>query len=160
MIAEFFHLAFLICFVYNYYNSGGTFSLFYRGVDFINSIREKTPREPKTNGHSMLLEYKCGDRIYCIIIPLRIPHKWVKAAVYVKGKWIENARITAEIEYFAGVCKDFGGILITPRHINVNYECIGFQYPDGSQVYVKANEIIPLKLKDKVKQKKSENVIP
>jgi hypothetical protein len=157
MIAEFFHLAFLVCFIYNYYNSGGTFSLFYRSVDFINSIREKTPRDAKTNGHSLLIEFKVGNRLYCHMIPLRIPYKWVKAAVYVKGQWIEK---TGEIEYYAGVCKDFGNIPITPRHLNKNYECIGFEYPDGSQVYAKANEIISLKLKDKVKQAKVENVVP
>lgn len=123
---------------------GGQFVAFSRFVEYSNSFRERTPRNVKIVGAIMIHEMKYGNRLYAMIIPKKNIIPWTKAACMIDDDWKE---ITKEIEYYAGPCRNFYEIPITPLHINENFQKLGFQMKNGEIVHVGPNEIIFKKLK-------------
>lgn len=137
---------FAACMLYNYVASGGSFLLFSGAVDVLRSFREKTPREARVSKMSLHIEYKFGkDRLYTIIFPKRNPIPWTKCAARVGGKWI---MVTEKIAFCAGPFRNFYEIPITPKHIDEDYEKLGFHIEGFEEpVVVKSNEFIIAKLR-------------
>jgi len=144
-------LVFIACLIYNYYDVTGNFVFFSRIVETVNSIREKTPREVKNTRHSMIHEYKCGGRLYGIMIPKRQQLNWTTVAVCRDGVWSDATKV---FEYWAGPYKDFYGIPLKPHHIDDSCEMIGFAFPKNIVVHVKSTEMIILKLRQALNSSK------
>ena len=139
-----FLIVFVICLISNYIKDGGSFVFFSRVVEMANSIHEPSPRGVKHSKYVMQHEYKYNNRIYSIIVPIKIPLRWTTAAGLIGSDWIQ---ITKEMEYHAGPSRDFYGIPVTPEHINTAYDKIAFKFPGNTIVRVDKNEIIIIKLK-------------
>ncbi len=139
-----FLFAFVLCIIYDYIRDGGSFIFFSRVVELANSIHESSPRGVKCSKYVMQHEYKYNNRIYSIIVPIKIPLRWTTAAGLVGNDWIQ---ITKEMEYHAGPSKNFYGIPVTPEHLNPEYEKVAFRFPNNTIVRIDKNEIIIIKLK-------------
>jgi hypothetical protein len=141
---EGFILVFGVCLLINHIREGKSFILLTQLVTIANSIREKSPRNASDKGKNLNVEYKYGNRIYCILIPKRRPIPWTHAGVFKAGQWVNK---TSKIKYYSGPFRDFHGFPITPANISQKYEKISFIMDDKSRIQVMPNENIAEKLK-------------
>lgn len=141
-----FLIAFVICVIVNHIRNGDSFIVFSRIVSAANSIREKTPRNARRKKTTMSVEYMHGQRIYCIMFPIRTQIKWTAVRVFKNGRWEDK---TSKIEHFAGPFKNFHSMPITPADISPKYQIMAFKFPDGSIIHVKSNEGILKTFKEK-----------
>ena len=69
-------ILFIITLVWEYVKEGGDFVMFSRMVELMNSVREDTPRKAQLKSNKIFFEYKFGDRIFGVLIPIRKKLQW------------------------------------------------------------------------------------
>lgn len=141
-----FLIVFVICVVVNHVRNGDSYIVFSRIVSAVNSIREKSPRNASKKNSTYRVQYKYGNRIYCIAFPLRQSMMWTRVGVLKNGHWEDK---TAKIQYYAGPFKNFHSMPITPADIHPEYEALAFKFSDGSTIHVKSHEVILKTLREK-----------
>lgn len=154
MLFVFMLYLFAACMLYNYVANGGSFVLFSGAVDVVRGFREKTPRNATVNKNSISVEFKVGSgdkaRLYSIIIPKNHSMPWTQAAACINDVWTD---VTPIIAHCAGPFKNFYEIPITPRHINSEFDKLGFQFTNMEPVVVGGNEFIIAKLREALRKR-------
>lgn len=144
-----FLFVFIITLIFNHIRNGGDFVMFSRIVELMNSVREDTPRASKKIKNGIMTEYKFGNKIYAIVVPLTEKFHWHTVATLIDDRWED---VTGEIEYMAGPAKNFHGIKVTPNHLNRKYELLAFAFSKQDILHVKKDEVILSKMKKFLKK--------
>ena len=143
-----FWIAFAICLIVNLIKSGEAYSLFYRYVNLVNSIQDKSPRDALKRSNRIITEYKFGKRIYAVILkpsPNLGWNCWTQVFIFKEGT-LEPPDKTGKIIHYAGPWRTFHFQRITPNDINPKYLKMAFRYDDGNVIQVGRDEIIIEKL--------------
>jgi len=138
---EIFHLIFGICLVVNVAKTGDGLIMLAKIITLINSIHDKSPKLARKRGNHMAVEYKQGNKIYCILVPIREGLDWTHAAVYKNGV-DEPLEKTAKIRHFAGPMGSFHSSPLRPMDISAKYSKIAFRFRDNAVIHVNADQVI------------------
>tara|TARA_R110001632_G_scaffold200941_2_gene323656 strand:+ start:2607 stop:3104 length:498 start_codon:yes stop_codon:yes gene_type:complete len=151
-------ILFIITLVWEYVKEGGDFVMFSRMVELMNSVREDTPRKAQLKSNKIFFEYKFGDRIFGVLIPIRKKLQWKAVGKKNGNNWTD---ITGKIEHLAGPAKDFNETKLTPYEIDSSYDVLAFAFTKRDICYVKGNQkifkCIKKFIEEKMKQLSSDN---